>query len=61
MPSRKGGDVMRKLTPVEQNAVNALEICERAYVIESGRIELADEVRALLRSPAVRQRYLGIR
>lgn len=46
---------------VEQNAAQALAICDRAYVMEAGRIVLEGEGRALLDSPAVRQHYLGIR
>ncbi len=44
---------------VEQNAKLALEISHRGYVLESGRVTLADEARALLANPRVRQAYLG--
>jgi branched-chain amino acid transport system ATP-binding protein len=44
---------------VEQNAKLALEACSRGYVMESGRIVLADEARALLVNPQVREAYLG--
>lgn len=44
---------------VEQNAKRALEIAHRGYVMESGAITLADEARALLANPRVREAYLG--
>jgi branched-chain amino acid transport system ATP-binding protein len=44
---------------VEQNARLALETCHRGYVMESGRIALADSAAHLLSSPQVRQAYLG--
>jgi len=44
---------------VEQNAKLALEISHRGYVMESGRIVLADEARALLVNEQVRHAYLG--
>ncbi len=44
---------------VEQNARLALETCGRGYVMESGRITLADRAEALLADPRVRAAYLG--
>jgi branched-chain amino acid transport system ATP-binding protein len=44
---------------VEQNAKVALEISHRGYVMESGRIVLADEARKLLVNEQVRHAYLG--
>ena len=44
---------------VEQNAKLALETCDRGYVMESGRIALADAAGALLVNPEVRRAYLG--
>jgi branched-chain amino acid transport system ATP-binding protein len=44
---------------VEQNAKLALETSGRGYVMESGRIVLADSASALLASPQVRHAYLG--
>ena len=44
---------------VEQNAKAALELATRAYVMESGRITLEGEARALLNDPKVREAYLG--
>ncbi len=44
---------------VEQNAKRALEIADRGYVMESGAITLADDAKALLANPKVREAYLG--
>ena len=44
---------------VEQNARLALEICDRAYVMESGRIVLSDTAARCLDNPLVRAAYLG--
>ncbi len=44
---------------VEQNAKLALQISHRGYVLESGRVALADASSALLINPRVRQAYLG--
>jgi branched-chain amino acid transport system ATP-binding protein len=44
---------------VEQNARLALEVCRRGYVMESGRITLADSAANLAADPRVRHAYLG--
>ena len=44
---------------VEQNARLALEVSHRGYVLESGRIVLADSASALLANPQVQDVYLG--
>ncbi|MCL2408119.1 MAG: ABC transporter ATP-binding protein [Oscillospiraceae bacterium] len=44
---------------VEQNAHMALTIADRGYVLETGRITLADDAKALLANDAVRRAYLG--
>jgi len=44
---------------VEQNARMALEIADRAYVMESGAIALAGPARELLADARVREAYLG--
>jgi branched-chain amino acid transport system ATP-binding protein len=44
---------------VEQNAKLALEVAQRGYVLESGRITLSDSAANLLGSDAVRRAYLG--
>ena len=45
---------------VEQNAVAALSIADRGYVIETGRIGQTGTGAELLRDPAVREAYLGV-
>ena len=45
---------------VEQNANLALQIAHRGYVMENGRITLADSASALLANEAVKKAYLGI-
>lgn len=44
---------------VEQNARKALGICDYAYVLENGKINLSGTGDELLRSDAVRKAYLG--
>jgi branched-chain amino acid transport system ATP-binding protein len=44
---------------VEQNARLALEVSHRGYVMESGRITLADDAKRLLANPEVQRAYLG--
>lgn len=44
---------------VEQNAWQALELADRGYVMETGKIILADKADALLANPQVEQAYLG--
>jgi branched-chain amino acid transport system ATP-binding protein len=44
---------------VEQNAHRALQLADRGYVLENGRIVLADSGDALLENRAVREAYLG--
>jgi branched-chain amino acid transport system ATP-binding protein len=44
---------------VEQNAYAALEMCDRAYVLESGTLALSGTGRDLLSDPHVRAAYLG--
>jgi len=46
---------------VEQNALKALEISTRAYVLEVGRIVLQGTGKELLHNPTVRAAYLGVR
>jgi branched-chain amino acid transport system ATP-binding protein len=45
---------------VEQDVAVALEHADRGYVIETGRLTLTDTAAALLRSPRVKEAYLGI-
>ena len=44
---------------VEQNALMALDAADRGYVLETGRIVLADEAQALKTNEQVRKTYLG--
>jgi branched-chain amino acid transport system ATP-binding protein len=44
---------------VEQNALMALEIANRGYVMETGKIVLADDAKALRQNEQVRKTYLG--
>jgi branched-chain amino acid transport system ATP-binding protein len=46
---------------VEQNALKALEISARAYVLEVGRIILQGTGKELLHNPTVQAAYLGVR
>ena len=45
---------------VEQNARVALEVADFGYVMELGRIVMADEADRLLRSRDVQEFYLGV-
>jgi branched-chain amino acid transport system ATP-binding protein len=45
---------------VEQNANLALKVAHRGYVMENGRITLADSAASLLSNEEVRRAYLGI-
>ena len=44
---------------VEQNAKAALQLAQRAYVMESGKISLSGDAKALAADPRVRAAYLG--
>jgi branched-chain amino acid transport system ATP-binding protein len=44
---------------VEQNALMALAAADRGYVLETGRVALADEAKALRENEQVRKTYLG--
>jgi branched-chain amino acid transport system ATP-binding protein len=44
---------------VEQNALMALDVANRGYVLETGRVALADDAKALAKNPEVRKTYLG--
>ena len=45
---------------VEQNAKQALQVANRGYVMENGRITLSDDADKLLDNEAVKKAYLGI-
>lgn len=44
---------------VEQNAKKALSIADRAYVLETGKIVLADDAKKLMNDESVKKAYLG--
>jgi branched-chain amino acid transport system ATP-binding protein len=44
---------------VEQNARKALEIADRAYVMETGRVILAGDARELAANPEIEKAYVG--
>jgi branched-chain amino acid transport system ATP-binding protein len=44
---------------VEQNANYALEVSRRGYVLEIGKIAVADKSSALRTNPEVQKAYLG--
>jgi branched-chain amino acid transport system ATP-binding protein len=44
---------------VEQNALQALAIANRGYILQTGEIVLADDAASLAKNPAVRAAYLG--
>jgi branched-chain amino acid transport system ATP-binding protein len=59
-------DIIREInaqgTPillVEQNALMALDVAKRGYVLETGHVALADDAKALRENEQVRKTYLG--
>jgi len=55
-------EINRQGTPVllvEQNALMALDVANRGYVLETGRITLHDDAKALRENEQVRKAYLG--
>jgi branched-chain amino acid transport system ATP-binding protein len=59
-------DIVREIneqgTPillVEQNAMMALDVAQRGYVLETGTVALADDAKALRQNEQVRKTYLG--
>ena len=45
---------------VEQNALMALSVANRAYVLETGRIVLSGSAREIVENPQVKEAYLGV-
>jgi len=45
---------------VEQNVFNALDMANRGYVLENGRITLQGEAKALLGNDYIKEAYLGV-
>jgi branched-chain amino acid transport system ATP-binding protein len=54
--SAQGGTILL----VEQNAVMALDLAQRAYVIETGRISQEGSCQELMQNEEVKKAYLGI-
>jgi branched-chain amino acid transport system ATP-binding protein len=50
----------RTILLVEQNVHQALDVADRAYVMETGRITLDGEAAVLRHDPKVEQSYLGV-
>jgi ABC-type branched-subunit amino acid transport system ATPase component len=46
---------------VEQNAVRSLEMCDRAYVLEAGRVALEGSGQDIRNSPELRQIFVGVK
>jgi branched-chain amino acid transport system ATP-binding protein len=45
---------------LEQNVRHALDMCQRGYVIENGRIVLEGKAKDLMREKHIQKAYLGI-
>jgi branched-chain amino acid transport system ATP-binding protein len=45
---------------IEQNVQQTLEIADRAYVLENGRVILEGESKQLLEEELIRKAYLGL-
>jgi branched-chain amino acid transport system ATP-binding protein len=45
---------------VEQNAMMALDVAARGYVLETGHVALADDAKRLRENEDVQKTYLGI-
>ncbi|MPZ41398.1 MAG: ATP-binding cassette domain-containing protein [Rhizobiales bacterium] len=45
---------------VEQDVINALELADRAYVIDRGRVVKSGPAMALVNDPAIREAYMGL-
>jgi branched-chain amino acid transport system ATP-binding protein len=44
---------------VEQNALMALEVAHRGYVLQTGEVVLQDDAKVLMKNDMVRKVYLG--
>jgi len=56
---QKVNEVGKTILLVEQNALMALEIADRGYVLQTGEIVLTDTAQALASNESVRKAYLG--
>jgi branched-chain amino acid transport system ATP-binding protein len=45
---------------VEQDVLNALELAERAYVVDHGRVTKSGPAMSLTHDPAIREAYMGL-
>jgi branched-chain amino acid transport system ATP-binding protein len=45
---------------VEQDVINALELADRAYVLDRGRVTASGEASALASDPRIREAYMGL-
>ena len=45
---------------VEQDVMTALELADRAYVIDHGRVTKSGPARSLVHDPAIREAYMGL-
>jgi branched-chain amino acid transport system ATP-binding protein len=46
---------------VEQDVMNALELADRAYVVDRGRVTMSGVANTLASDPAIREAYMGLR
>lgn len=54
--NREGSSILL----VEQNALMALSIAKRGYVLQTGEVVLADEAAKLMKNAEVQKSYLGV-
>jgi branched-chain amino acid transport system ATP-binding protein len=45
---------------VEQDVMNALELADRAYVVDRGRVSKSGPSLALANDPTIREAYMGV-
>ena len=45
---------------VEQDVINALELADRAYVINRGRVGMSGDAKTLAADPSIREAYMGL-
>jgi branched-chain amino acid transport system ATP-binding protein len=45
---------------VEQDVMNALELADRAYVVDHGRVTRSGPAMSLANDPAIREAYMGL-
>jgi branched-chain amino acid transport system ATP-binding protein len=46
---------------VEQDVMNALELADRAYVVDRGHVTMSGMAKTLASDPAIREAYMGLR